>query len=100
MALSWSGMLNYLAKVQNDGPEPLAAVVRNLSPLPFVIVLISNPSGSINQELALLQTKGIQVLAIFITPDGDTSSSILDHSPGLEIRTVSPHNWPAMLDKL
>lgn len=100
MALSWSGILNYLAKVQNDGPQPLAQVVRNLSRLPFIIVLISNPGGSIYQELALLQTKGIQVLAIFITPDGDTSPSILDHSPGLETRTVSPHNWPAMLDKL
>jgi uncharacterized protein (DUF58 family) len=100
MALSWSGILNYLAKVQNDGPEPLANVVRNLSPLPFVIVLISNPNGSINQELALLQTKGVQVLAIFITPDGDTPPVALAHSSGLEIRTVNPHNWPAMLDKL
>jgi len=99
--LSWWGTLNYLAKVENDGQESLATVLRNLSQLPFVVVLISNPDISIGQELALLQRKGIQALAIFITPDRvSPSSAPAQSSEGLEVKTVSPYNWSAVLDEL
>jgi hypothetical protein len=100
-ALSWWGILNYLAKVENDGQEPLANVLRNLPPLPFVVVLISHPDQAINQELVSLQRKETQMLAIFITPDGTTpTAALLQNRPALEIKTVSPYNWSTVLDEL
>ncbi len=101
IALSWSGALNYLAKVDNDGQKSLAQILHNLPPLPFVVALISNPNEAIIQELELLQRKGTQTLAIFITPDGNMPFPALGkRRAGIEIKTVDPHSWPAMLDKL
>ncbi len=101
MALSWPGTLSYLAKVKNDGQEPLDKVLRNLPSLPFVVVLAGNPNQSISRELALLQRKGAQTLAIFIAPDGALPVSALNQSDAeLEVKTVGPHNWAALLDEL
>jgi hypothetical protein len=100
-ALSWWGALNYLAKVENDGQTALAHVLRNLPLLPFVVVLVSKPDEAISQALVWLQQKGVQTLAIFITPDGTfPTSGLLPAGNGPLIKTVSPHNWTAVLDEL
>ena len=94
-------MLNYLAKVQNDGQESLANTIRNLPPLPFVVVLISRSDEVIIKELDTLHRKGTKTLAVFITPDGTMPVSALGQSrAGLEIKAVSPHNWMEMLSEL
>jgi uncharacterized protein (DUF58 family) len=101
VALSWSGILHYLAKVENDGQKPLENVLDNLPPLPFVVVLISNPDEAISQQLVSLQRSGTQTLAIFIVPDGVVPVSGLPQGgAGLTIKMVSPHNWAAMLEEL
>lgn len=101
MALSWSGTLNYLAKVQNDGAEPLAHVINNLPSLPFVVILISRPTESIIKALDTLHRKGTNTLAVFITPDGTVPASALaQNRSGLEIKAVSPHNWTTLLSEL
>jgi hypothetical protein len=98
-ALSWWGILNYLAKVENDGRDSLAEVLSNLPVQPFVVVLVSKPDEAIERELVSLQHKGIQMLAVFITLDGSAPASFLSQSgPGLERRQVDSHNWPAVFD--
>ena len=97
--LGWWTILNYLAKTQNDGQEPLAKVLNELLPLPFLVILISNPQADISRALATLQRKGTQTLAIFITPDGAMPEQIhISKSTGLEIKSVSPHNWADLLE--
>jgi hypothetical protein len=99
MALSWWGILNYLAKVENDGRTSLAEVLSNLPAQPFVVVLVSKPDEAIDRELESLQRKGIQTLAIFITLDSSAPASSLSQSgPGLERRQVDSHNWPAVFN--
>lgn len=101
MALSWSGALNYLAKVQNDGQEPLANVLRNLPAQPFVVVLVSRPDELTIKALDTLCNKGTQTLAIFITLDGSIPVSALGHNrAGLEMKTVTQYNWTTVLDEL
>jgi uncharacterized protein (DUF58 family) len=101
MALSWSGTLNYLAKVKNDGQESLANVLRNLPAQPFVVVLISHPDEATIKALDTLCNKGTQTLAIFITLDGTTPVSALGlHRAGLEMKTVTQYNWTTVLDEL
>jgi uncharacterized protein (DUF58 family) len=97
--LGWWAILNYLAKVRNDGQEPLAKVLNELPPLPFLVVLISNPNVAITRALTILQQKGTQTLAIFITPDGTIPKQVhISKAIGLEIKSVSPHNWADMLE--
>jgi uncharacterized protein (DUF58 family) len=99
--LGWWAILNYLAKVQNDGLEPLAKVLDELPPLPFLVILISNPNVAISRALMTLQQKGTQTLAIFITPDGAIPEQVhVSKVTGLEVRSVSPHNWAEMLEIL
>ncbi|MCB0166039.1 MAG: DUF58 domain-containing protein [Anaerolineae bacterium] len=99
-ALSWWGTLNYLAKVENDGREPLAEVLRSLPRLPFVIVLISRPDPLMNQALMQLNRQNTQILAVFITPDDSQPAVLPASSPSLTICTVSPHNWPTVVAAL
>jgi hypothetical protein len=85
--------------VRNDGQEPLAKVLNELAPLPFLIVLISNPNVAITRALTILQQKGAQTLAIFITPDGAIPKQVhISKAIGLEIKSVSPHNWAELLE--
>jgi uncharacterized protein (DUF58 family) len=99
--LSWWATLNYLAKVQNDGLEPLYKVLDDLPPLPFLVILISNPNVAVARALTTLQQKGTQSLAIFITPDGAMPEQAhVSKATGLEIQSTSPHNWIEMLEDL
>ena len=101
IALSWPGILNYLAKVQNNGQKPLATVLRHLPTLPFVVVLISRPDEASIKALDALCNKGVQTLAIFITLDGAMPVSALGKQrAGLTIKTVTQYHWPAMLYEL
>jgi hypothetical protein len=101
MPLSWWAVLNYLAKVENDGHEPLAKVLSRLPASTFVVALISRPHETIIKRLTTLAQSGRQTLAIFITPDGTLpliASSLARTS--LEVKSVSPHNWVEMLTNL
>jgi uncharacterized protein (DUF58 family) len=99
--LSWWAILNYLAKVQNDGQEPLPKVLDDLPPLPFLVILISRPNAAISRALTTLPRKGTQVLAIFITPDGAIPEyAQVSRATGLEVKSASPHSWLEMLEDL
>ncbi|MCL4297678.1 MAG: DUF58 domain-containing protein [Anaerolineae bacterium] len=101
MPLSWWATLNYLAKVQNDGQEPLAKVLRRLPPSTFVVVLISRPDETIIKALSTLAQPGRSTLAIFITPDGvlpPLAASL--KSTYLTVKSVNPYNWLDFLTDL
>lgn len=99
--LSWWAMLNYLAKVQNDGQESLARVLETLPPLPFLVVLVSRPTPNIIRAIHTTHQKGSRVLALFITPDGAIPPEISPAgAAGLEIAGMSPYNWVEVLEKL
>lgn len=100
IALSWWGLLNYLAKTQNDGSDSLATVLSTLPPLPFVVALVSRPDESISRELLSLQRRGSQILALFITPDGALPPSAPPGSEGLEIKAVNAERWQMALMEL
>jgi len=98
IALSWWSMLNYLAKVQNDGDVSLSSVLHQLHSMPFIIVLVTNPDEKLIKSLQALRQICSQILAIFITPDGDLPTIVkLKSSVGLTVLCVSPHNWENML---
>ncbi len=99
--LSWWAMLNYLAKVQNDGRKPLHQLLDSLPPSPFVVVLISRPDEATTQALTALARRGVGALAIFITPDG-TMPEAATRLTGAELHVAaaSPHNWPELLAEL
>jgi hypothetical protein len=96
-SLSWWACLNYLAKVDNDGQKPLEHVLTDLPVLSLVVVLVSNPSEPIVKALLALQRRGIPVLPIFITPDGEMPHQARAVQPAY---CVSPHNWAAVLERL
>jgi uncharacterized protein (DUF58 family) len=101
LALSWWGILNYLARVTNDGQAPLALVLHQLPPVPFVVVLVGNMDDALNHALAALPQRGTLVLAICIQPEAAVTGPVsLQPAHGLEIRQVTPHNWEAMLEAL
>jgi uncharacterized protein (DUF58 family) len=101
MPLSWWAILNYLAKVQNDGQKPLDEVIETLPPVSFLTVLISHPTSRLVRALSTLRQKGTQILAVFITPDGVIPEDIhLSRTTGLDIATVSPHSWEDVLAEL
>jgi len=100
-ALSWWGTLNYLARITNDGPDPLAQTLRNLPPLPFVVVMVSNPNEATYRELASLSRQNTRILALVITPEQDATPALpSQQQAGLEIRQVNPLNWQAVFDEL
>ena len=103
--LGWWTVLDYLARVENDGDRPLARVLNDLptgwsgqSSKVFVVVLISKWDDAITKALATLRQKGAQILAVVITIDGVTppKTSILK-ATSLEIKSVSPYNWSTVL---
>jgi uncharacterized protein (DUF58 family) len=99
--LSWWALLNYLAKVQNDGQESLAKVLESLPPMPFCVVLLSHPTADAVRALNMVRQKGSQTLAIFITPDGTIPPELhVSSAAGLEIAGVSPYNWAEVLETL
>ncbi|MCB0208280.1 MAG: DUF58 domain-containing protein [Anaerolineae bacterium] len=98
--LSWWGTLNYLAKVENDGSDALADVLRSLPHLPFVVVLISRPNTAISQALSHFQQQNMHILAIFIAHDGQKPATLPATSPTLTICTVSPYTWSTIIGDL
>jgi uncharacterized protein (DUF58 family) len=100
-ALSWWGTLDYLARVTNDGPNSLPHVLRNLPPLPFVVVMVSNPNEATYRELTSLSRRNTRVLALVITPEQDTPPPLpVQRQEGLEIRAVNPRHWQSVFDEL
>jgi uncharacterized protein (DUF58 family) len=101
MPLSWWATLNYLAKVENDGHEPLAKVLSRLPPSTFVVVLISRPDETTIKALSALAQPGRSLLAVFITPNGALPSLAASlKSTHLSVKSVSPHNWTDVLTGL
>jgi uncharacterized protein (DUF58 family) len=101
MPLSWWATLNYLAKVENDGHEPLANVLSRLPPSTFVVVLISRPHETIVKALSTLAQPGRSTLAVFISPDGvlpPLAASL--KSTNLAVKSVNPYNWIDFLTDL
>jgi hypothetical protein len=93
--------LNYLAKVENDGHEPLAKVLSRLPASTFVVVLISHPHETIIKALSTLAQPGRSTLAVFISPDGalpPLAASL--KSTNLAVKSVNPYNWIDFLTDL
>lgn len=100
--LSWTATLNVLAKVDNDGREPLANVVSRLPVLPFVVVLVSRPDEATTNAVTTLARRGTQTLVLSITPEagpkaGPAQAGFNPRIPGLELKQVNPHNWRDVL---
>jgi uncharacterized protein (DUF58 family) len=96
--LSWTAALNYLAKVDNDGHEPLASVVGRLPVLPFVVVLVSRPDEATTNAVAALARRGTQTLALTITPEaGPVPTGPRLRTARLELKQVNPYNWRDVL---
>jgi uncharacterized protein (DUF58 family) len=101
MPLSWWATLNYLAKVENDGPEPLAKVLGRLPLSTFLVILISRPHETLIKALAALAQPSRQTLAIFITADGAVPPMATSlKSANLVVKSVSPYNWVDFLADL
>lgn len=101
VALSWWSILNYLAKVENDGQTALADFLAGLASAPFLVVLVSKPDEATRRALMALQQRGGQTLAIFITPDGTLPvSALAAGSVRLVVKSASPHNWTEVLSSL
>ena len=96
--LSWWAAMNYLAKVQNDGREPLVNLLGGMPPFPFVVALISRATTTLDRALLNLPRRGVSTLAVFITLDGALpEESHIAAATGLVIKSVSPHNWADIL---
>ena len=101
LALSWWGILNYLARIDNNGQTPLATVLHQLPPVPFVVVLVSRADEALSRALAALPQQGRLVLVVHLQPEETMAETTpLRPAPGLEVRQVTPHNWEAMLEAL
>lgn len=99
-ALSWWAILNYLAKVKNDGDTSLAQVLDKLPATPIIIVLVSNPQAEVVKALAKLRQSS-QVWVIFITPDGVTPESVKAlRGSHLTITNATVDNWIEVLESL
>jgi hypothetical protein len=87
--------------VDNNGQIPLAMVLRQLPPVPFIVVLVSRADEALGRALAALSQQGTLVLAVLIQPEETAAEAVpLRPAPGLEIRQVTPHSWEAMLEAL
>ncbi len=99
--LSWWAILNYLARVENDGQESLAHVLNHLPAATFVVVLVSQVNETIAKALPSLARPGSQGLVFFITPDGSLPPlAHVARAAEVELKSVSPHNWAEVLEKL
>ena len=95
--LSWWATLNYLAKVDNDGQQPLDQFLDRLSGSSFTIILISQPSPLIVQALQTLAHRATSFLPIFITPDGEIPMGAKNVASAI---SVSPYNWETVLSQM
>jgi hypothetical protein len=87
-------MLTYLAKVQQDGHQPLGQLLERLPALPFVVVLISQPTAEIAKDLATLAQRCGQVLAISINPtESDVGELPLPQRSNLRYISVVAAEW-------
>jgi hypothetical protein len=92
--LSWWAILNYLAKVQQDGHLPLGQLLGKLPALPFVVVLVSHPPAEIAKDLATLAQRCGQVLAISINPtESDVGELPLPQRSNLRYISVVAAEW-------
>jgi uncharacterized protein (DUF58 family) len=92
--LSWTAALNVLAKVENDGHEPLAGVISRLPVLPFVVVLASRPDEATTNAVTALARRGTQTLALAIMPEaGPAPASPNLRTAGLDFKQINSHNW-------
>lgn len=101
-ALSWWGILNYLAKAQNDGKRSLSGLLASLNPTSFVVVLItqSDYQEAIN-GLHRLARRNITIIAIIVTLDDTTAPSITNvGNHQLTLHMVTPYNWQQQLQRL
>jgi uncharacterized protein (DUF58 family) len=97
--LSWWAILNYLAKVQNDGDEPYERLLEQTRGIPLLIALVSHPNEATINALRTAHRGGTRILAFFITPDGSLPPLANGlQRRGLNVQSVSPHNWGEILD--
>lgn len=93
-ALSWWGILNYLARVEADGESPYAQLLHKIAGVPLLVALVTQPSEATLQALSTLHRRGTRTLAYLITPDGSPPPALAAHPLShVEIRIVSPYNW-------
>jgi uncharacterized protein (DUF58 family) len=101
IAFSWWGVLHSLARVERDGDTPLAEVLRQLKPVPFVVVLISSVNENVLKELTALPKRGTHVLAIFISAEGTLPPAALDlHYEMLHVRAIQPEKWREQIETI
>jgi uncharacterized protein (DUF58 family) len=101
VALGWWSILNYLAKVENDGQTALADLLPGLASAPFLVVLVSRPDEATGRALAALQQRGSRTLALFISPDGTVPvSALAAGGERLVVKSASPHSWVEVLNTL
>jgi hypothetical protein len=96
--LGWWAILNYLAKVENDGQESLGHVLNHVPSATFMVVLVSQINEAILKVLQTLPRPGSQALILFITPDGSPPPAF--KVAGVEVKSVSPYNWAEVLAKV
>jgi uncharacterized protein (DUF58 family) len=99
--LSWWAALNHLAKVQNNGHIGLGQVLAQLPPLPFIVVLLSQPTAETAMVLAGLQQRQNQLLAIAITPDGTLPAAAqVSQTARLKTKVVRASGWRELVAEL
>ncbi|MEM7032710.1 MAG: DUF58 domain-containing protein [Chloroflexota bacterium] len=96
-SLSWWATLNYLAKVEQDGQQPLETILPHLKGTNFYIILISQASPAVIQALQTLAQRQLSVLPIFITPSGELPSGANKLETAI---SLSPFNWASVLSTL
>ncbi|NDJ60955.1 MAG: DUF58 domain-containing protein [Chloroflexi bacterium] len=94
-AVGMSALLQYLARVQPIGDEPLTAALRDSAAQSFVAVILPWPDEAITSTLIDLQRRNAQVLAILIDPasfsDGGPSARGMAgalHAAGIDTRLI------------
>ncbi len=99
--LSWWAILNYLAKVQNNGRRPLSQVLTDVPSSSFLIVMVHQLTSEISQALTNLKHKHGHVLAIVLATDDATSDLMTraQHSQ-LTIKYGTSEDWEALVKSL
>lgn len=98
--LSWWATLSYLAKVENDGEEPLERLLHQVAGVPLLVALVSRSDEATIRALHALHRRGTRTLALFITLDGSLPLEAHHlHASGLDVLAVSPTNWIESLEQ-
>jgi uncharacterized protein (DUF58 family) len=99
--LSWWAILNYLAKVEDDGQESLAHVLSHVPASTLLVVLVSQVNEVNFRAVQSLTALNSPALVFLITPDGSIPPHVSGGRLGeVELKSVSPHNWAEVLTKL